>query len=131
MATSNTTINFPITRRSPRSIQRFCYGVTVPSLTDAQTALLLSLAHCSGWSADHIHYKFRCLTDISLTAEQIWDLHWEWIRARGGVEVPVYSGELEIMGLLCREVGFKAIEQLPTPLYKRKRPVSFFGCFKL
>lgn len=71
-------------RRSPRSINRFCNGFTHPGFTIDQTAILLALAHCSGWSADRIAGAIENITGTALSAEQVYNFHWSWIVRRDG-----------------------------------------------
>jgi len=93
------------TRRSPRSIERVCNGLDIPGLDNSQTALLLSLAYSTGWSADRISLKIGEVTGVELTAEQVYMFHCRWIIDRSNRRLSVEESEL--MSVLLREAGVR------------------------
>jgi hypothetical protein len=108
-------------RRSPRSAQRLCGRISIPEFSKEQTATLLSLAHCTGWSADRISLRIKKLTKVTLAAEKIWILHWRWVMERHTGE-QLYADEREMMEILLKEIGVKVTE-LMRPLSQTVQPV--------
>jgi hypothetical protein len=89
-------------------------------LTAAQTGLLLSLAHFTGWSAGRIRLKIKEVTDLDLTAEDIWSFHWSWVEDRGK-ETPSQR-EIEVMKWVLKSIGI-TLTATAKPLYLTPRPV--------
>jgi len=122
------------TRRSPRSIERFCRDLKLENLTSEHTAVLLSLSQLSGWSADRIALKIFDLSRVKLTAEQVWNFHRNWIFARGGKD-DLDREEQEIAEYLLSDAGIILtnpsplirLEYLGRPLSKTIEPVSCFS----
>lgn len=120
------------TRRSPRSIERFCNDLRLENLTSEQTALLLSLSQLSGWSADRIALKIFELSRVKLTAEEVWNFHGKWIFAREGKDDLDWE-EQDIAEYLLSDAGIilshsnplVRLEYLGGPLHKTFEPVSF------
>jgi hypothetical protein len=120
------------TRRSPRSIERFCNDLKLENLTSEQTALLLSLSQLSGWSADRIALKIFELSRVKLTAEEVWNFHGKWIFAREG-KYDLDWEEQDIAEYLLSDAGIilthsnplVRLEHLGRPLHKTFEPVSF------
>lgn len=119
------------TRRSPRSIERFCNELRLQNLTSEQTALLLSLSQLSGWSADRIALKIFELSRVRFTAEEVWDFHGNWILARKGRDDLNWE-EQDIAEYLLTDAGIiltssnpsVRLEYLGRPLHKTFEPVS-------
>jgi hypothetical protein len=108
------------TRRSPRSVERICYGIQLPGITSEHLATLFALAHCTGWTAERIALKFKEVAGVELTAEQIWSLHNSWVTRRGGDYLDLLDAEL-LRFLLCRiRVDISAFR---TPLNRTQIPV--------
>ena len=110
------------TRRSPRSIERLCGRISIPELSDEQTATLLALAHCTGWTADRISLKIKEVMKVAMTAEKIWFLHRHWVLDRNKT---VSVDEREIMEMLLKEIGVK-VTALMRPLSSTVQPVCDF-----
>jgi hypothetical protein len=120
------------TRRSPRSVDRFCNDLKLQNLTSEQTALLLSLSQLSGWSADRIALKIFNLSRVKLTAEEVWNFHGKWIFARKGKNDLDWE-EQDIAEYLLSDAGINLTHQNPViileylgrPLHKTFEPVRF------
>lgn len=109
------------TRCSPRSFERMCNGVVVQGLTTEQTATLLTLAHCTGWSADSISNKIKDITGVKVTAESVWDTHRDWVRGRRGEQLS--ADTTKVMQILLNRVGVNT-STMGAPLSRTFRPVS-------
>lgn len=112
------------TRRSPRFIEYLCSNTAIPSLSNEQTATLLSLAYCTGWSAEQIANKFAEATDVVVSPEAVWDYHWIWVNDRGFAEISV--AEWDIMRVLMSNIGV-VLENRGMPLSEFARPVSCYS----
>jgi hypothetical protein len=110
-----------VLRRSPRSVAKLCKNMKMEGLTATQTSLLLSLAHCTGWSADRIRLKIKEVTDLDLTAEDIWSFHWSWVEDRGKKEI-LSQGEIEVMKWVLKSIKI-TLTAMAKPLYLTPRPV--------
>jgi hypothetical protein len=108
------------TRCSPRSFERLCNGLVIQGLTTEQTATLLTLAHCTGWSADSISNKIQDTTGVKLTAESVWDTHRDWVWGRGGEQLS--TGTTMIMKILLTRAGVNTFT-MGAPLSRTFRPV--------
>ncbi|KAH7419219.1 hypothetical protein BKA64DRAFT_699254 [Cadophora sp. MPI-SDFR-AT-0126] len=71
--------NISAYRRSPRSIERLCREEFLQNLTKAQSALVLSLACLSGWSAERIVLTIKKETSKEISAEDVWHYQWRCI----------------------------------------------------
>lgn len=112
------------TRRSPRSIERFCRGLKLEDLAFEQTALLLSLAQLSGWSADRIALTILDLYRVKVTAEQVWNFHGKWVTVRDGSQ-DLDKVEKDIAEYMILEAGITLAP--PKPAYRWRwlgRPLS-------
>jgi hypothetical protein len=116
-------------RRSERSINRLCNGVQMTTeietgtltLDRQQTALLLGLAHLSGWSADHIRLRIAEITGIYFKAEDIWSFHRRWVMKRGnGV---IGRPDIEVMLCALKDNGIE-LSQIGRSLHETEQPVS-------
>lgn len=112
------------TRRSPRSIKALCNETIIPLLNYEQTAVLLSLAHCTGWSADQIANKVAEVTDVVLPPEVVWDYHSGWVWDRNGGEC-LSTSEWETMQMLMRAISVE-ITEAGRPLSRTAKPVRSF-----
>jgi hypothetical protein len=90
-------------------------------LTVEQTALLLSLAYCTGWSADRIRLKIKEVTDVDVKAENVWSFHWRWIMDRGNQQA-VRAEEIEVMQCVLRSLGI-TLPAMGRPLHATQQPV--------
>jgi len=111
-----------LTRLSPRAVERLCNDMMPPGMTVDQTATLLALAHCTGWSADRIANKLKEVTGFGLDAEVVWSLYDTWVKERGGEQLG--ADDIEMMQVLLRKIGV----DMPTfclPLNRTEYPVCF------
>jgi hypothetical protein len=90
-----------------------------------QIALLLSLAQCTGWSADRIGLKMFEIYQKQLKAEDIWDFHWRWIieREKKMNEDRFLEEEMELMIFIMKSIGVQ-LKELGKPLNRTAQPVS-------
>lgn len=115
-------------RRSPRTITRFCAGHILTPLTPRQTALVISLAQLTGWSAERISLFIFDKTAVRLSAEAIWSFHWEWVLSHeAGQQEKLTEDELVVMRLMLEEAGVTLVEleegKVRRALYKTVQPV--------
>jgi hypothetical protein len=108
-------------RRSPRTIEKLFGEIQMAELTKRQTRILLSLAQCTGWSADHIRLKMKEVSGKTIKPEDIWSFHWQWVMDRGTqVKGPE---EIDVMLALLKEEGV-TLSKIGRALYTREQPVS-------
>jgi hypothetical protein len=112
-----------VLRRSPRTIEKICDGIKMGNLTLYETGVLLSLAQCSGWSADRIKLKISKIADekFDYKAEDIWSFHWQWILKRG--EQAVSDEDIVVMLSVLKREGI-TLSELGRPLNTTEQPVS-------
>lgn len=91
-------------------------------MTADQTATLLALAHCTGWSADRIAHKLKDVTDLELSAEVVWSVHDVWVKERGGEYLE--ADDIEMMHVLLRRTGVD-MPNFGVPLNRTEYPVSY------
>lgn len=113
------------TQHSPEAFLQFCHNTRFEGCTVAQTALLLSLAQCTGWSADYIGLKMQEVlqTETRFTAESIWNFHWNWTILRGGT-TSLTAHDVATMKLLLRDAGVELEPEEQRPLYQTEIPVT-------
>lgn len=90
-------------------------------LTKRQTRVLLSLAQCTGWSADYIRLKMKEVSGKTIKPEDIWSFHWQWMMDRGTQVVG--PEEIDIMLALLKEEGV-TLSKIGRALHTREQPVS-------
>jgi hypothetical protein len=90
-------------------------------LTSEQTAVLLSLAHCTGWSADRVRLKIKEETHVDIKAEDVWSFHWRWVMDRGKQHT-VRAEEVEVMQCVLRGLGI-TLTSMGRPLHATQQPV--------
>ena len=90
-------------------------------LTKRQTRVLLSLAQCTGWSADYIRLKMKDVSGKIIKPEDIWSFHWQWAMNRGTQFVG--PREIDVMLALLKEEGV-TLPKIGRALHTREQPVS-------
>lgn len=114
-------------RRSPRSIAGLCGQECIKDLDKAQTALVISLACLSGWSAERISLTIRARTSIEILPEEIWRYFWRWVFSldRNNQNEPS-EAECELMKAAIKESGIEVEvgEEPAQPLNLTCEPVS-------
>lgn len=108
------------TQRDLRAFERICDGLVLKGLTTKQTAILLALAQCTGWSADRISQKIHDISGIKLTAETVWRFHRQWERRHG--EANCSADTIEVMTNVLKRVGVD-VSIMGTPLSDTVYPV--------
>jgi hypothetical protein len=107
---------------SPRSVTKFCHGIEYGYLASELTATLISLAHCSGWSADRIRLAIlEKGYHFNESAEWIWHLHRQWMLVRGPSGLS--TEEADIADFLLQDFGLDSASQV-RPLSNTHQPVS-------
>lgn len=131
---ADTPCNLLASRRSSRTIEKLCNGVQIKThdsdgevvtLDRWHTGLLLALAHCTGWSADHVALKIKNVTGTDFTAEDIWSFHWRWVLDRG-TQVELQRKDLQAMLWVLKQEGF-ILPALGQPLHKTEQPVGLIS----
>ncbi|KAL5329058.1 hypothetical protein ACEPPN_002567 [Leptodophora sp. 'Broadleaf-Isolate-01'] len=114
-------------RRSPRSIAGLCGQECIKDLDKAQTALVISLACLSGWSAERISLTIRARTSIEILPEEIWRYFWRWVFSldRNNQNEPS-EAECELMKAAIKESGIEVEvgEEPAQPLNLTCEPVT-------
>ena len=102
--------------------------MSIPEFTFEQTAILLALAHLTGWSADRISLKIKEVTKKALTAEEVWMVHGRWVLDRKtGEQLSV--DERELMEMLLKGIDVQVTGSMK-PLSQTVQPVYVFNvCF--
>lgn len=106
------------TRRSPRTIEKFCNKHIVAESVSL-TATLFSIATCAGWSADRIAITIERYFHVRIPAEVIWDIHAHWIHTRK----PFNYDDRVTMGWMMGQIGLHVYE-MGRPLNMTPRPIS-------
>ncbi|CAG8977294.1 hypothetical protein HYALB_00012579 [Hymenoscyphus albidus] len=106
-------------RRSPRTIARFNHNFLICDSQDI-TATVLSLATCTGWSADHISITIEKEFNLKFTPEHIWDFHSHWITTRKRFT----QEDRATMWWLMRCIGVHCLQIAAKPLNMTPRPIS-------
>ncbi|KAE9370502.1 hypothetical protein N431DRAFT_411916 [Stipitochalara longipes BDJ] len=123
--------NLMAPRRSGRTIEKLCNGVQINTLdSDGDivtlnrwyTGLLLALAHCSGWTADHIALEIKNVTGKEFTAEDIWSFNRRWVLDRG-IQVELSREDFQAMLWVLKQEGFM-LPEIGRPLHKTEQPIS-------
>lgn len=109
---------FSATRRSPRTIAKFCHNYLLCDSVEL-TATLFSLATCTGWSADRISITLERSFPTRISPEGIWDIHDHWIRTRK----PFDYEDRVTMGWMMGQIGLHVYE-MGRPLNMTPRPIS-------
>ncbi|TAQ90616.1 hypothetical protein B7494_g1073 [Chlorociboria aeruginascens] len=94
----------PTTQRFLTPIESLLNGLIMPGLTIDESAILIALAHCTGWSADRISCTLEDATFVTKTPEEIWDYYQAWESSREGEEIDNVKEE-RLMRALMRNVG--------------------------
>lgn len=108
-----------------KHLTHFCYKVKMPGLDLNATALLLALAHRSGYSAQSISTLIQEKFGVEVLPEVIWDLHRRWNRNR---EFRPFAGD-EVFFALCFAKNGVVVDGDPLGvqvLSERPRLVSCF-----
>ncbi|KAK0125351.1 hypothetical protein ONS96_009199 [Cadophora gregata f. sp. sojae] len=114
-------------RRSPRSIEHLCRGECLHDLTKAQSALVISLAHLSGWSAERIAVTIKNRISQEVSAEDIWHYCWRWILlGRSNDQDFVSEDDRELMKAAIKEamIDMEVGKGPARPLHKTVEPVT-------
>ncbi|PVH89726.1 hypothetical protein DL98DRAFT_579514 [Cadophora sp. DSE1049] len=114
-------------RHSPRSIERLYREECLQNLTKAQSALVISLAHLSGWSAERIALTIKKQTFEEILAEDIWHYYWRWILL-GRSNDPDFVSEdgRELMKATIKDAGVEMEigNQPARSLHKTVEPIT-------
>lgn len=109
----------------PESLsKRLCGTTTLTGATEEDTATLLALAHCTGWSADRIALAFNELRSTELTAEQVWDFHEDWMVKTKEENRSLDLLDIAVMKALVNKFGVSKV-MFGTPLSETTRPVCY------
>ncbi|KAH7342797.1 hypothetical protein BKA65DRAFT_297986 [Rhexocercosporidium sp. MPI-PUGE-AT-0058] len=114
-------------RRSPRSIAGLCGKECLKGLDETQSALVISLAHLSGWSAERISSTIGARYSTEVLPEEIWRYLWRWVFSldRSDQNEPSEE-EHELMKATVMESGIELEvgEEASKPLHLTSEPVT-------
>jgi len=112
---------------STSTIDKICGNFLIPAYDKEQTALVLVLAHRSGWSAELIANSVNEQFYTWITAEAVWDVYNSWakehVNSRNGPPLEILDPFSQDISLILKQ--FK-IEDSRTArrLNQTPRPVS-------
>lgn len=113
----------PTSPPDPQSLSKqLCGTTTLLRATYEDTATLLALAHCTGWTADRIAREFNEKKGSKLTAEQVWDIHESWVVKNKNEKRTLELLDFGVMKALLNKIGIINIAFDP-PLNETTRPV--------
>ncbi|KAG9237723.1 hypothetical protein BJ875DRAFT_540203 [Amylocarpus encephaloides] len=108
------------TRRSPRTIQALTNGLLLKGFDSIQTAVAISLCHCTGWSADRVALKMHEVFGVKITAEEIFDFDRRWVTVNGVTVKESTEGTMIVMGRIAGE----ELKRLEKGVAEFERPVT-------
>lgn len=79
-----------------------------------QTCVLVSLAHCTGWTAERIGLAMDEIFDLHLAAKDIWNFHARWhVCHDEGPDVELMKYFMDGVGVRLEVIGRPLSETLP------------------